>query len=162
MKSILGRTIPRVISAVVLACIPNVKGLLDLYHRTILFTSGRTTDAVIVDYVEEDVEGEYGYTFYSSYAYEFRDQHGVLVQGSQTQNDENPLNIDTENCPCPARVVYLDSDPNINALKMPGARSWVKFIWDSGLLWGIFAVAVYAMVIYQVLRYFFPTMRKAP
>ncbi len=161
MKAILGKPVPRGICAVILACILNVNGLIGLYHNTMLFTSGRIADAVIVDYVEEDGEGEDGYTFYSSYDYKFYDQHGVLFHGSRTQEEENPLNIDTENCPCAARVVYLDSDPNINALKMPGARSWVKFMWDSGLLLGIFAVAVYAMVIYQVFRYFFPTERKA-
>ena len=144
----------------ILACILSVKGLLGLYQQTILFTSGRTADAVIVDYVEQDGEGEDGYTFYSSYDYKFYDQHGVLVHGSQTQKEENPLNIDTENCPCAAMVVYLASGPNINTLEMPGTKSWVKFIWNGGFLWTLLTLSVYALVAYQVLRYFYPTEKK--
>ncbi|MBK7752685.1 MAG: hypothetical protein IPI41_08805 [Flavobacteriales bacterium] len=133
-----------------------MNGLIGLYHKKMLFTSGQVADALILGYDEEDVEGDFAFTFYSSYDYEFYDQNGVRVHGSQTQNDENPLNIVVENCPCPARVVYLASNSNINALRMPGTGSWVEFIWDSGFLWKIFTLAIYAVAAYQVMRYFYP------
>lgn len=161
MKAILARPISRAVCAIFVVCLLHATSLIGLYHKAHLFTSGRTVDAVITAYQEEDVEGEYSIISYSNYEYEFHDEHGSRVRGSHTQDEANPLNVDVNHCPCPARVIYLADDSSINSLMFPGSETWVRFIWDNGYLRTLLSIGLYAMIAYQALRYFFPTAHRS-
>jgi hypothetical protein len=100
------------------------------YHEYQLLTNGTTTEGFITD-VTEDIEPRDagGYTYYYNYTFSFKLPNGKTIQAYQELSGGSAQEMPDVSDPFPTEIVYLNSNPDINKLKVTLSDSVWEIVW---------------------------------